>query len=463
MKTLASIVAILLIGTTSDTHKEQDYNTLPHNKSSSNTQIYSVLTESIDTVIFRPSKIAINTSHSTIAQNETISNTQDLFLKNIYEEYLEHKELIDNWIKINSFPDSLRAVIDMRTIEILDTIPDTREAMRTYKSKWPISVRKYLKSAGGRITTTKKGHESFDKYGNIIREPFDKHNLPRELTYIPLPESNVSVVASKAGAQGYWQIMKGTKGDLIINNRIDERNSIVRSTERAAEKLRGLDALFKDYRFDATCYIRGEYGVATDMEDMLKLNKEGELFKSYSAIIYFHAPNEHKILSRELFWKRIKKLFNNPKRKILNNKLLKENNKYRNDTMPPEELYEQYLHEVKGDDSTYIKSFWEYYGLDLNKKETYWKYHEYLKGTKNNFDSPNYVPRLIAAIVQHNNGFEYNKQQPLKIVEFSPATKEEIKLLSDDPEFIELNRHIRLRDLKNGNVPREARLYKVSE
>jgi hypothetical protein len=164
-------------------------------------------------------------------------------------------------------------------------------------------------------------------------------------------------------------------------------------------------------------------------------------------------------LSKENFWKQTRKLINSRSR-IFNADVLKDNYKHRNDAEPPEGLYENYLNDVIDSDSVYVKSFWNYYGLDVNRKELYWKYNEFLKTTKNNFDTPNYVPRLIAAIMLHNSDFKYDRQKPLIVKEFVP-TKDELKQLYSDNLFRELNMHIKPKVLKSGKIPPNTKVYKA--
>jgi hypothetical protein len=467
MKMLSEIVLMTImtaVGAVSDTTKHDAYI-----DSIVTPPKYSLMTEEKDTFSYNPfekdNTLVFNTS-APIDSLDSITNLDSTnnfhsndFISNVYKDYSEHKEIVDNWIKIMTLPEGKRVIIDKWTIETLDVIDNTKRSRRNYSNKG--YKKSDLKSAAGRINNVKEGYQRFDKYRNIFSEAMETRGLPPELQYLPMPESHVSPVKSKVGAGGYWQIMKGTKGDLIINNKVDERNSVVLSTEREADKLRGLHALFKQYMLDATCYIRGEYGVANDLENMLNLEREGKFFNSYKGIVYFHANEDHKIMSQEDFWKKTKRMLNS-KLGIFSNDTWKQNYKNRNSKDAPTGLYELYLEDVKGEDSSYVKSFWEYYNLELNPKDVYWQYHEYLKKTKNNFDTPQYVPRLIASIILHNSDFEYNRQEPLDIVEIEPI-RSEIKQNYADKEFRQLNSHIKSNDLKNGRIPSNTKVYGIVE
>lgn len=67
-----------------------------------------------------------------------------------------------------------------------------------------------------------------------------KHGLPMDLKYIPVVESGFTNATSHAGAAGYWQLMPGTARGLglVVNDMVDERMDIVKSTEAACKHLK---------------------------------------------------------------------------------------------------------------------------------------------------------------------------------------------------------------------------------
>jgi membrane-bound lytic murein transglycosylase D len=71
--------------------------------------------------------------------------------------------------------------------------------------------------------------------------------MPEDLKYIPIVESGFRNATSKAGAQGFWQLMPNTARDwgLQVNETIDERNDIYKSTIAA---MRELARTFKNIR-----------------------------------------------------------------------------------------------------------------------------------------------------------------------------------------------------------------------
>ena len=81
----------------------------------------------------------------------------------------------------------------------------------------------------------------------FIQETFKKHNLPEELLLLGIVESGFTADAlSQKGARGIWQLMPLTAKiyGLKVNNYIDERMDIVKSTEAAALYLKSLSDTF---------------------------------------------------------------------------------------------------------------------------------------------------------------------------------------------------------------------------
>jgi membrane-bound lytic murein transglycosylase D len=98
------------------------------------------------------------------------------------------------------------------------------------------------------------------KYFPIFEEVFDKKDLPQELKYISIIESALNPTArSHAGAMGLWQFMPGTGRylDMTINYRIDDRKSIIKSTETAADYFKTLYNMFDDWLLAIAAYNAG--------------------------------------------------------------------------------------------------------------------------------------------------------------------------------------------------------------
>ncbi len=69
----------------------------------------------------------------------------------------------------------------------------------------------------------------------IVEKILKQNNIPQDFKYLMVAESGMSCVVSPSGAAGYWQFMDYTakKYGLIVNNEIDQRYDIYKSTQAA--------------------------------------------------------------------------------------------------------------------------------------------------------------------------------------------------------------------------------------
>lgn len=117
----------------------------------------------------------------------------------------------------------------------------------------------------------------------LIEKILEKNGMPDDFKYLALIESGLDNVRSPAGAAGFWQFMKGTaKGyDLEINDKVDERYNLEKSTEAACKYLKIAYKQFGSWSLAAASYNMGKGGLNNQLtkQDVdsyydLYLNKE---------------------------------------------------------------------------------------------------------------------------------------------------------------------------------------------
>lgn len=110
-----------------------------------------------------------------------------------------------------------------------------------------------------------EGIQMAPRYMTAMEEIFQKHKLPIELTRLPLVESSFNKHAeSKVGAMGVWQFMEssGKKQKLVVNDVVDERKSVFKSTHAAANQLKENHLiLHRSWALAVTAWNHGPAGV----------------------------------------------------------------------------------------------------------------------------------------------------------------------------------------------------------
>lgn len=93
-----------------------------------------------------------------------------------------------------------------------------------------------------------------------IKNLLNKHNIPQDFLYLAMAESNFKTKAySHKKASGLWQFMPATANryNLEINEYVDERRDVVKSTEAASKYLKTLHKRFGKWYLAAIAYNCG--------------------------------------------------------------------------------------------------------------------------------------------------------------------------------------------------------------
>ena len=101
------------------------------------------------------------------------------------------------------------------------------------------------------------------KYFPIIEQILKENNIPDDFKYLALIESGLENVTSPAGAKGFWQILKSTGREygLEVNDGIDERYHLEKSTHAACKFLNSAYQKFGSWTLAAASYNMGKSGI----------------------------------------------------------------------------------------------------------------------------------------------------------------------------------------------------------
>ncbi|GAA4322188.1 lytic transglycosylase domain-containing protein [Pontixanthobacter gangjinensis] len=107
-----------------------------------------------------------------------------------------------------------------------------------------------------------------NKYFPVIEPILEKEGVPDDFKYLAVIESGLTQAVSPARAVGFWQIMEGTGKDygLEINDNVDERYHIEKSTRVAADYLKKAKERFGSWTLAAASYNAGQYGVDKQLD-----------------------------------------------------------------------------------------------------------------------------------------------------------------------------------------------------
>lgn len=107
------------------------------------------------------------------------------------------------------------------------------------------------------------------RYFPLIERILKENNVPDDMKYLCVAESALSNATSPAGAKGFWQFMPTTAKEygLRIDNEVDERYNIEKSTKAACEYLKQAYRNFGDWSLAAASYNMGMGGVSNAIDE----------------------------------------------------------------------------------------------------------------------------------------------------------------------------------------------------
>ncbi|MCH2223314.1 MAG: lytic transglycosylase domain-containing protein [Crocinitomicaceae bacterium] len=114
------------------------------------------------------------------------------------------------------------------------------------------------------IQILKRANRYFPEIEKILKEK----GMHDDMKYLCVIESALSNATSPSGAKGFWQFMKptGKEFGLTINNQVDERFNLEKSTGAACQYLENANRKFGNWVSAAASYNCGMGGLSRAME-----------------------------------------------------------------------------------------------------------------------------------------------------------------------------------------------------
>ncbi len=108
-----------------------------------------------------------------------------------------------------------------------------------------------------------------NKFFPIIEPVLKEYGIPDDFKYLAVIESGLENVVSPSGAAGFWQIMKKTakEYDLEINDDVDERYNLEKSTVAACNYLNDAYKQFGEWTIAAASYNMGRAGISRRLKE----------------------------------------------------------------------------------------------------------------------------------------------------------------------------------------------------
>lgn len=107
------------------------------------------------------------------------------------------------------------------------------------------------------------------KYFPVIEPILKKNGIPDDFKYLAVIESGLTNAVSPAGARGVWQIMPATgkENGLEVNDNVDERYNLEKSTELACKYLLQSKNKLGSWTLAAAAYNAGNAGISNRLSD----------------------------------------------------------------------------------------------------------------------------------------------------------------------------------------------------
>ncbi len=131
-----------------------------------------------------------------------------------------------------------------------------------------------------------------NRYFPVIEPILKKNGVPDDFKYIAVIESGLdNTVVSPKQAVGFWQLLEGTARDygLEVNNEVDERYHIEKSTEAACKYILESYLKYGNWTLTAASYNAGRNGIDRQIDRQNETNYYDLLLNEETARYVFRA------------------------------------------------------------------------------------------------------------------------------------------------------------------------------
>jgi hypothetical protein len=143
-------------------------------------------------------------------------------------------------------------------------------------------------------------HKRANRWFPVIEPILRENGVPDDFKYLAVIESGLTNVVSPAGATGYWQFLKSTGRDygLEINNEVDERYHVEKSTEAACKYLKDAYEKYGSWTLAAASYNMGMNGLDKQIERQKVSNYYDMLLNEETARYVYRILAVKEVLSK---------------------------------------------------------------------------------------------------------------------------------------------------------------------
>jgi len=174
------------------------------------------------------------------------------------EKPIEKKIAVANTSSKNIFvvpevPDSIQFAAEWYSLTDLD-LKERFDRELIVNNFWHSNTILYLKRA--------------NRWFPLMSDILTEEGVPQDMLYLAVIESGLTQATSPSGAKGFWQFMEPTARDynLRVDNEVDERLNIEKSTRAACKYLKSAYQKFGTWFLAAASYNMGKGGVQSNLD-----------------------------------------------------------------------------------------------------------------------------------------------------------------------------------------------------